>query len=157
MTLLETLTVSASGVNSSSLSQDYINLYIIIRGITANDNLDMNVRFNSDSGNNYQTRGVFTDTAAASTNGAATDKISGIATVGSGITADGIIIINRYTDTTRRLISTELDGGVGGPTLRYQKNLCNYTGSSAISTIQFSRADAGISFTAGTIYIYGVK
>ena len=60
LTLLETLTLGSTGVNSSTISGSYTNLLIIIKNVTATGNLDMYMRFNSDTGNNYQIRGVYT-------------------------------------------------------------------------------------------------
>lgn len=157
MTLLETLTVGSTGVNSSTISGSYTNLLIVIKNVTATGNLDMYMRFNSDTGSNYQVRGVFTDTTAAANNGGARDNLLGIASVGTSVTSDSIHKIYRYTDTSRRIIEQNMGGGIGSPSWRYQNNLANYTGSSAISSIQFTRLQTDHTFSSGTIYIYGVN
>jgi hypothetical protein len=157
LTLLETLTLGSTGVNSSTISGSYTNLLIIIKNVTSTGNLDMYMRFNSDTGSNYQVRGVFTDTTAAANNGGARDNLIGIASCGTSVTSDSIHTIYRYTDTNRRIIDQNMGGGISGPNYRYQNNLSLYAGASAISTIQFSRVQVDHTFTSGTIYIYGVN
>jgi hypothetical protein len=157
LTLLETLTVGSTGVNSSTISGSYTNLLIIVRNVTSTGNLDMYMRFNSDTGSNYQVRGVFTDTTAAANNGGARDNLIGIASCGTSVTSDSIHTIYRYTDTSRRIIDQNMGGGISGPNYRYQNNLSLYSGSSAISSIQFTRVQTDHTFSSGTIYIYGVN
>jgi hypothetical protein len=157
LTLLETLTLGSTGVNSSTISGSYKNLLVIVSGVTATNNVDMYMRFNSDTGSNYQVRGVYTDTTAGTTNGGTRDNITAIASCGTSVTSDSIIEIYRYTDTGRRNITQNMGGGINGGVWRYQNNLANYFGSSAISSIQFSRLQTDATFSSGTIYIYGVN
>jgi hypothetical protein len=154
MTLLETLSLSGASVTSSSLSQNYINLQIIIRQARpATDGTYLGFRMNgatsgytSESGT--QTSGPFGNIAIYFG-----DQIDNGA---SNLTA--WLNIYDYTNTTTWK-TVDLWGygnyytASSNWSARGGKALLNTT--SAITTVTFF-PDSG-TWTSGTVYIYGVK
>jgi hypothetical protein len=162
MTLLETLTVSGNSVTSSTISGSYKNLHILFVNICCGaGNLDATVRFNSDSGANYGYSGVNgQDTSASGVTTAAATSIPFVTvSTTNSFNGTGFMNINRYTDTSRRVISTHQFGNIsGGGNKRYNAyGACYYDGSSAITSLTFARVQTDQTFSSGTIYIYGVS
>jgi hypothetical protein len=163
MTLLQTLSLTGvSTVTSSSIASTYTNLVFVIKGVyfPGGTNADLGVRFNSDSGNNYTTRGFFQQAGSASgdeSTDTAQFQICTVNTLTGSKAGTGLVNVYRYTDTGGVVANVQAYGNLGGTTYRAVNKLGYYNGSSAISTATFFYIQGGGNFDAGTIYIYGVK
>ena len=159
LTLLSTTSLTGSSVTISSISQSYKNLLVIVNGVyLASDDRAITVKFNPDtSGHNFARFGVANgsfNTAAGTTN----DYVE-IGRAGNNSNIDrsmtSILQIARYTETGIKTFSSNYyyrantgisSGGTSNGT---------FTAASGISSIKFEAET--ISFSAGTVYIYGVN
>jgi len=163
MTLLQTLSLSGvETVTSSSIASTYTNLIFVIKNVYwgSSNNSDLGMRFNSDTGSNYNYRGFFEQGGSASGDENTNVSAIGLCTVNTltgGASGNGLVNVYRYTDTTGVLASVQTFGNLGGTTYRAANRLAYYNGSSAISTVTFYYSQGGGNFANGTIYIYGVK
>jgi hypothetical protein len=163
MTLLQTLSLSGvETVTSSSIPSTYTNLVFVVKNVYwgSSNNSDLGMRFNSDTGSNYNYRGFFEQGGSASGDENTNVTAIGLCTVNTltgGASGNGLINVYRYTDTTGVLASVQTFGNLGGTTYRAANRLAYYNGSSAISTVTFYYSQGGGNFANGTIYIYGVK
>lgn len=161
MTLLSTTTLSGSSTTISSISGSYTSLYLIYTGIqTSSDNSEIWIRFNSDTGTNYDSV-VFGAANTTFTTNLFNNESKAI--IGK-TTSDGAsfykgygqMTINQYTSTSTKVFN-------GANSMRRNtnadiyglQNIGQYRGSSAISSITFT-LNTG-TYSAGTVYLYGVK
>ena len=160
LTLLSTTTLSGATTTISSISTAYTNLLILIENAYAGGNIDLGIQFNSDSGSNYAFWGV--DTINGSLNGRGSLSTTEIILNNSNPSGNqgknngyAIIQLPRYSITsgnqfmTAQYIGRYASGYSGG------NFTATYAKSAAITSISL---DAGNStWTAGTVYIYGVN
>ncbi len=154
MTLLTTMTLSGSSVTSSTFSSAYNNLFIYIKGAYCGTNQALNMRLNADTGNNYSFTfgdGLF---LAAEGQNQSSLRIGNIGT-NSGAQQSSYQQINlmRPSDTDSVFVNT---------VAQYYQGTVNsfnctgvYDNSAAITSITLFIGSG--TFTAGTVYIYGVK
>ena len=167
MTLLSTTSLTGSSVTVSGISGSYTDLKIIIRDVYASASDDEFFRLNSDTGNNYSYR--YIDTVVTSGSGGsgslsctAYEDFSKMPVMGSkndsavNRRAYAVIDIPRYTQSEPKMtISTSYY--CAGSTPNRSQRIVNgiYNSNTAISDFTYF-PDSG-TFSAGTIYIYGVK
>ena len=160
LTLLSTTTLSGATTTISSISTSYTNLLILIENAYAGGNIDLGIQFNSDSGSNYAFWGV--DTINGSLNGRGSLSTTEIIFNNSNPSGNqgknngyAVIQLPRYAEAsgnqfmTAQYIGRYASGYSGG------NFTATYAKSAAITSISL---DAGNNtWTAGTVYIYGVK
>jgi hypothetical protein len=154
MTLLTTMTLSGSSVTSSTFSSAFNNLFIYIKGAYCGTNQQLSMRLNADTGNNYSFTfgdGLF---LAAEGQNQSSLRIGNIGT-NSGAQQSSYQQINlmRPSDTDSVFVNT---------VAQYYQSTVNsfnctgvYDNSAAITSITLFIGTG--TFTAGTVYIYGVK
>ena len=161
MTLIETLSLSGSSVTSSSIASTYKHLYIVGRGIYNASSGDTNllIRFNSDTGNNY---GEFGITGTPNSNFYNNQATSRIATLSMGTASAYNQVLSFEADIPRysnsEIKSMQISNQAYSSQYTYYgfgwvRGVWNNT--AAITTLTFS-VGAG-TFSAGSIYIYGVN
>lgn len=159
-TLLSTTTFSGSTTSITSISQDYTFLFIYwINVYNSADDENLNVRFNSDSSSKYNTSGYLSrDSSGITQNGTFQGTSFIIGQLGNDATADrlnsGNMFIYNYTSTGNKSFNGSSRNRTNTQWVGYRAD-GSYTGSSAISSIQFS--PSGGTFSGGTAYVYGVK
>ena len=161
MTLLSTTTLSGASVTISSISQSYINLYLIIQNATMTSSGSwINMRINGISTTNYNTQTGSTWGASATAMSASQWSLGGNYTNFSTSNNKYIHTVQfpSYSNsTTWKMIQSLLLGtdttNVNNFSYEMDIGLTNLT--SAVSSITLLSA-AG-TFSAGTAYLYGVK
>jgi hypothetical protein len=156
MTLIETLTLSGASVTSSSIAGTYKNLQLVIRDfLPAVDGEQLYLRFNSDTGSNYQ-YGYTTGT----------DNISSFVTnltttrANDAAVANGLSIFNIYDYANAvtmkvgdlRAINTN---STNTSNVNIDTFVWLYKSTSAITTITLFSSSGNI--TSGSALIYGVS
>jgi hypothetical protein len=152
MTLLSTTTLSGSSTTISSISGDYINLLILVYGITGPSGGEL--RLNGSTTGFYATK-TFSEVSSGYVQGIS--NLTPRWNEGGGVNGANTValLISNYasTDATKVVQNT---GGFLNSTTGYTFNQFGFFNStSAISSLTVS-ADSG-SFSAGTVKIYGVK
>lgn len=164
MTLLSTTTMSSTATNITSINQTYKHLLITMTGMTTSGGNNWNMRFNSDSGANYNT---FGNPSALTTNWqslGATDITAGNRLPSGSTTTDGnrtslSLWIYNYASTSAAGAKTWAGTffvGQGGSS-QYTLLGGNYSSTSAISAINFFDVTGGGTFATGTVRIWGVN
>ena len=158
MTLLSTTTLSGSSVTVSSISGSYTDLRIIVKAAYGSSDSDLFVRVNGDTGSNYSyyNMGISDTTAANAYSDSATSAQIGFITSSSTYDrkADIVIDMPRYTDTSNFFaIATTSVYAFSGR--RQIQSFFRNNNSAAITS--FTIFSSSGTFTAGTLYIYGVK
>lgn len=155
MTLLDTITLSGSSVTSATFSSSYECLTIYIKGMYGSTNTQCNMRLNADTGSNYSFNYIYDGTASAESVNATSARIGNIGTL-SGVKSSTYQIINlmRPKDTDQVFFVTTAQ--YGEFSVAQQQNCTGvYDCSAAITSITIFPGSG--TFTAGTVYIYGVK
>lgn len=156
LTLLSTTSLSGVSTTISSISGAYKNLLIIGRDIDAAANANVNLRFNGDSGNNYDNVGYATQGGA---NGLVTGQgvayVPGVDFRVGGDPSNFILEIFDYTETSRIQgymawlgLSTTAQKFQGRSDFRY---------SAAAAITSFTVTNSNSQSMTGTIEIYGVN
>jgi hypothetical protein len=153
ITLLSTTTLTGNNVTISNISQDYVNLYILITGVT-NATADGGLRMlpNSTSSNaitgkvvdtNYNQTGLWSITFEQNMGRASANNAFGLN-------------INDYTSSTT-LKPISWSGYYDGPSAvpKYVTGGGGYYDSAAITSLFFYHG--GGAFLTGTVKVYGVK
>jgi hypothetical protein len=158
MTLLSTTTLTGSSVTISSISQDYKHLLVVVKDAYA-DGVDTPIiRYNGDTGSNYAERYIrnIGTTVTSATVAAASSWRFGVISTSTDFANRfaGEIWIWRYTDTAN-IQSTANSAGHDGTSLTHYVMEPRYNASAAITSITVGLTSED--FTAGTVYIYGVK
>jgi hypothetical protein len=153
MTLISTTTLSGASVTLSSVPQTYKHLYAVIVGLYGSDQTNIAIRFNGDSGALYT--GGFTYAASA------TNSVD-----------DNCLNFSAYYNTSAANFNTSMQVTIPAYTVTSGNQLVAYNGiagqyragasgggfyrkSAAITSVMFL-ARSG-TFTAGTLYFYGVS
>jgi hypothetical protein len=151
MTLLSTTTLSGSSVTLSNISQDYINLLIIVENVVSSTANDTQVRMNSATGNIIE----------AGFRNSNSTYLSNLTTIGlqsdstSPSTFSLAVLVYRYASTTGRKPFNFFGYGNSGAGVNAFDGIVNTT--SAITSIQIANGDGTPTFSSGTVYLYGVK
>jgi hypothetical protein len=156
MTLLSTTTLSGASTTISGINQSYTDLILVATNVYAAAANTINCRFNADD-----TSGNYSSNILRTQNG----TVSGDVNVSNGfigscgdqtgnLTRTSFRIeIPRYSFTENHRIYSSLRGNVG--TERFCITNMSYSSTTAISSIKL-QVDS-TTFTAGTVYLYGVK
>ena len=161
-TLISTTALtSGTTVTLSSIVSTYKHLYLTWTGVYGNDTDTLGIRFNSDTGNNYD---VYTYGRNASTffvdGGVGENQIN----MPSALTTDsterggGSLFITNYLDTTAygKLLNGCYFAYTPTPSARAATFMGAYNGTSAISSITFKTSGVD-TFTNGELKLYGVN
>jgi len=158
MTLLSTTTLTGSSVTISSISQDYKHLLVVVKDAYANGVDTPFIRYNGDTGANYAERyvRVIGSTVSALSNGNANYIRIGVISTNTDWSNKfaSETWVWRYTDTSA-IQSTGNSAGYDGSDKTQYLVEPRYNASAAITSITVGLT--GQTFTAGTVYIYGVK
>lgn len=154
-TLLSTTTLSGSSTTISSIPTTYQHLRAIIVGVYASGQDEMTIRFNGDTGSNYNS-GFSYGSSSSGVSRAATSGVISYSYNTSSISFQTALDLNipRYSITSgiqmfgfNGWMGQTRDGIAGGGT---------YTNkSAAITSITFLSGTS--TFTAGTVFLYGVN
>ena len=151
MTLLSTTSLSGTSTTVSSINQTYKDLKIVVRGaISSQISTVQGLRLNGDTGANY------TYEAYPSVGGIGANEIYYGLTTTSGDydkVHHGEISIMRYAETEKKLVTFFSHQNAGAN--RTQIGSGTWDNTAAITSITICTG-AG-TYSAGTIYLYGVK
>ena len=158
MTLLSTTSLTGSSVTISDISQSYKHLLVVIKNAYA-DGVDTPfIRYNGDSGANYSERyiRVIGSTVTALSNGNANYARIGVISTNTDWSNKfaSETWVWRYTDTSAIQATSNSAGYDGSDKTQYLVEP-RYNASAAITSITIGLT--GQTFTAGTVYIYGVS
>ncbi len=158
MTLLATLSLTGSSVTSSAFSSAYKQLFIFYKGVYANTASDMYIRFNSDSGNNYYYRRVYSYSTTVAGEQAQSQtywRTGGVDTSSTAKnTANGFVTVMNPSDTDFVFGTVQHYRNNGGTDIESAMNVLLYDGTAAITSVTMV---SGASFSGGTTYVYGVN
>ena len=145
-TALSGTTTTISGISGMS------SLMIFIDGGSVSGASDIRVRFNADSGSNYQTSGISwtTNTIAGAYNASQTSSYFCVAQSGSNLFG-GAIWLTGGKSSGSKVGYVKASAGSTTSNESYDIGFV-YKGTSAISSVSLV---SGASFDAGTIYVYG--
>ena len=158
MTLINSggTTLTGSSVSITSIPTDYVNLFVVVRSFKpASDGQELNMQFNSDTGNNYSSvTDLAQNVAVSSIWIRITDAADDTVATGSAATT-----IYDYANTsTLRTCQGVYWGNADGLTTNYNGRqyfgIYKSTGT-AITSIQFKSSSGNL--TSGTVFVYGVK
>ena len=154
-TLLSTTTLSGTSTTISSISTSYKHLHVVLIGVYGSDQEDMSIRFNGDTGSFHQSGFSYGSTSSQSISGGSSAIISKNYNTSSTTFQTNLeMTIPRYSETSGFQIFSfngwqgQTRNGIAGGGFYSNK-------SAAITSIAFLMS-AG-TFTAGTVYIYGVN
>jgi len=159
MTLISTTTLTGASITLSSIPATYNDLYIIIRAfLPATDAVDLNMRFNADSG---ASRHFSITTNAAPYDNQGFNNTSALicsASDNAVTTTLNSISIPDYTNTTTRKMATTVSlntSNFGATSFNFRAGYAVYNQTAAISSLVFFPSSGN--FTSGTVLLYGVK
>jgi hypothetical protein len=158
MTLLSTTTLSGATTTISSISQDYVQLFMTIEGVT-NATADGTFRIAPNGVDTTQTITIMGNNNTVTTSADYQGKInSGIALARANAGNSFACTINNYTSTTGKK-SFEFYGGYINTSSAFgtvsQTGDCIASPFAAITSLVFSNAGGNLS--TGTVKLYGVK
>jgi hypothetical protein len=157
MTLLSTTTLSGTSTSITSISSAYTNLTMVFSDVVTSSEADLTFRYNNDSSSIYAYQ--LTDIGSSAVDNKDADlhfamttttsttaryKLTGTATI-----FEYSRVIPHHTYSTFRAVRS------GGTSKMFITNSV-YGSTTAISEIAF-RLSGGATFSAGTVYLYGVK
>ena len=145
MTLLSTTTLSGTSTTISSISQDYTDLQVLLINVTASGNINLNVQWNGSTSLSI-VAGYY------NYSGGGGRYADGQLASGSVPNHNAILYMSNYSSTTLQKV------GYGNDSMStYPSPLgLHYASTSAISSITVTNPN-GLSFSTGTVLIYGVK
>lgn len=156
MTLLSTTTLTSTATTISSISQSYTDLYFVITNAYLSIDEYIKLQFNGDTtaGNHLSTGTRLRSTGASSV----IDGTTELSTSGPDNQAKPNLItgiIRNYTSSTYHYCQTNASLFCDALNFALSVGQISYFGTSAITSLKFY-ATAG-TFSAGTVYLYGVK
>ena len=158
MTLISTTSLTSGvSVTLSSIPSTFKHLFLTITGLTCSANDDIRIRFNGNSNNEYSV----IDFTSSGTGGAFNlDRIalSDFASANADKSA-GQVFISDYLDTTQygKLIQLNYMGKNTAGTRKDRFGHGYYQETAAISSIEFATQSGTVTFTTGTLKLYGVS
>ena len=159
-TLLSTTTLAALSTTISGISGSYKHLVLYSKNLTDTDagGATLSLRFNGDTGNNYQKTGIRNINNVL--NGEQTNQdllvINSRLQTTATVTKLGsnAVWIYRYTDTDQiDIFYTSYGHTITGSQTCYETAYGQYNGTAAITSITI----LGATSLAGTVYLYGVN
>jgi hypothetical protein len=156
MTLISTTTFSSTAVELTSIPSTYVNLMALVTGVTTSGNNDQfTVQLNSDTANHYFTYSN-TTTANAMAQNTSLYLTPGQKTAGNSNNSWAINVYNYAQASAYKPFAVAGHYySTGGAGLYGYYASGGYNSTTAISSLKFYFA--GATFTAGTVYLYGVK
>ena len=158
MTLLSTTTLAGSSTVISTISQDYLQLYIEIIGAYNSAATDFRMRLNADTATNYNygvNGGVNAGAETRDVNAGSYVELGTITNLADQAYRNSAsIYLTNYVSTGTKQGSWNLMGVASG-NVNHWLGTFKYIGASAISSITLFPATG--TFTDGTVKIYGVK
>jgi hypothetical protein len=159
MTLLSTTTLSGASTTISSISQDYVNLFLIVNGVNFNGVSRMAIEPNGVI-DNADWAGIKYVGATTTTQGSnATDIVisNGENVISSNTNNNWAVLISGYTGTTYKKLFQWTGNFIVDSSSAQARvfGFGNSLNNNAITSLEFK--NAGGSFNAGTVKIYGVK
>ena len=158
MTLLSTTSLTGASITVSSISQSYINLFLVVEDLyTANNETAVNFRFNADSNANRHTQGNATSSSSIVFNLNSIGWFYGVSNSAS-YKKMGTITIPNYTNATnQKFAQCNTTGFDAFNTANgtFNNFVGGYNQTSAISSFSLF-PDSG-NFSGGTVKVYGVK
>ena len=160
ITLISTTSFSGSSITLSSIPTTYKNLYLEITGVYGSDTYqDVNVRFNGDSGSNYDwgkqgSQNSSTDVSNAQSATSFQIVNSGTNT-GAADKSSAILSVFNYAQTSVPVIFTSFGRGKQDTNLKSSVVNGQYRNAANVTSITFL-ASSG-TFSAGSVKLYGVN
>jgi hypothetical protein len=158
LTLISTTTLSTGTTTISATLTSYKNVFMLVKMAQASGTTILRMRINGDTGANYNTNTVQTSGTTASGRSSinATSFLIDDISTGSTVRAalNGVINLYRVTDTNE-IIANWLMRNDDGTDYGTASAVGAYDCSAAVSSVTFF-LDAG-TFSAGTVYLYGVN
>jgi hypothetical protein len=152
LTLLSTTTLSGTSTTVSSISQSYTSLYIVIAGAVANTTYFPRFNPNGSSGTAMAYLGATGKTSANSSNFQSNSDSAFAAAV------NNIVVINVYNYTsTTQLKHVFMQGSHNTSSNSAFEAWGAFNSTSAITSVTYTTVAGTPTFSAGTMYIYGVK
>jgi hypothetical protein len=163
-TELSNTSLSGSSTTISSLSSSYKHLFVVVNNIYTNNNdYPLEIRFNSDTGSNYNYYGYYayqgTGVGEWGSSGATTFQPRSKTRNASSanLNAQFNMWIYNYTNTAVKQVRAEIYSADSGGNKMHSSVTGSYTGSSAVSSITFTNTSGSVSSWSGSVYIYGVS
>jgi hypothetical protein len=156
MTLLDSGTLTGASVTSATIVSGYVSLFVQIENcLPVNDDESLRMRYNGDTGTNYQF-GALTDTS----NQAFANNSLYISRGIDNAVSTGISVIRIYnydSTTTFKANDVMALNTAGANTANFSARFSYgyYNQTTAITSLNFSMASGNL--TSGTYKIYGVK
>jgi hypothetical protein len=159
MTLLSTTTLSGASTTISSISGSYTNLYVVMESVFASvNNWEIFVRFNGDSGSNYNWSGLRMQNNTITGEGANAGTNASIGYIGAQTTDNyktfGTLTIPRYTSSVSKHFFSETQTYSTTDRWSY-RTTANYQTTSAVTSMTIGVGSG--TFSGGSVLIYGVK
>lgn len=160
MTLLSTTTLSGTST-VISVASGYINLFIVISGVTASANYELAYRINNIGGSGYYGQGQRSSNAATSLDPADTFYVFAPGSTSAlAASANNVYttLIQNYDSNTKYKTMTSNAGITDNGSALYQIN-SQYVlfDTTAMTSFKVMTTAGSATFSAGTVLIYGVK
>jgi hypothetical protein len=152
-TLLSTTTLSGTTTNITSISTSYKFLYVVYFGIYGTvDGNEVKIRFNNDSGSNYNVRKCRTDGTQIANNETGIVLTRLKTTSDAANMAVGTLLLPNYAASETKIWSNP----GGGSASQGDFGIGTYASNTAISELNFYIGGAA-SYSGGTVRVYGVN
>jgi hypothetical protein len=157
-TLISTTSLTSGvSVTLSSIPSTFKHLFLTITGLTCSANDDIRIRFNGVSTTSYSVID-FNDSATGGAFNLNRIALSDFASASADKSA-GQVFISDYLDTTQygKLIQLNYMGKNTAGTRKDRFGHGYYQETAAISSIEFATGSGTVTFTTGTLKLYGVS
>jgi len=165
MTLIGTSSLSGASVTISSIPSTYKHLMILIeRAYSSSSDYPMALRFNSDTGSNYNNKTLYGQTDANSYAYFRNDSVNAtsmeirtrtLSSVDAGKNLNLVLNIYNYSSTSPRYLEGSAYSMNSGSEVITTQTTGTYKGSSAISSV--TALIPGTNWSGGTFSVYGVS
>ena len=160
MTLLSTTTLSGTSVNIG-VASGYINLFVVIYGITTNNNYELQFRINSIAGVPYYMNAQRSFSATTVPDPADTFFVfnpGGVAALNSSANNTYTALIENYASGSMYKTVTTNSALTDNVSVKSQVNMQGVIfDNTAMASITIGTTTGTPTFSAGTVLIYGVK
>ena len=160
MTLLSTTTLSGTSVNIG-VASGYINLFVVIYGITTNNNYELQFRINSIAGVPYYMNAQRSFSATTVPDPADTFFVfnpGGVAALNSSANNTYTALIENYASGSMYKTVTTNSALTDNVSVKSQVNMQGVIfDNTAMTSITIGTTTGTPTFSAGTVLIYGVK
>jgi hypothetical protein len=158
MTLLDTVTLSGSSVTSSTFSSAYKRLFMHLHKGVSSSMVDLNIRYNTDTGSNYTNQQVSGEGAGVYAAGSTSRTSNLFGLIGTStderLVTQGFATVDNPSNTDT-VFTQAFSLTYDGAGMRGLITMGAYNCSAAITSITFLPGSG--TFTSGTIKIYGVN